>query len=420
MAIVERPARRLAGAAEADMRLYDPARHEPLAPEAWSEARARTAIAAIVDDAEAAYTPKGLWPIHPLDVSEERPPDCMKPIYHGAGGVIWTLRHLQGVGAVRLRRDYGPTAARLIDRNRDDLARHPGVAAYMGGEQPAFLVGEAGLRLLEWSIAPTQAGADALAEAVASRIGDVRGLAWGGAGAMLAATFMHEWTGEPRWGDLFCEHFDALWAAWTRDTETMGWLWDQSLYGVTEKRLGALHGFAGNAIAIIKGRPLVGPARYAKAIALIVATALATARLEPDGCNWPHAAGAEPLRLQHCIGAPGMVTALAEIPGRVLDELLNAAGELIWRAGPPVKLPSLCHGAPGNGYAFLKLYARTGDVVWLARARAFAMHAIGQADRALAQHGQRKYSLWTGDLGVALLLWACIAADARFPTIDIF
>jgi hypothetical protein len=56
----------------------------------------------------------------------------------------------------------------------------------------------------------------------------------------------------------------------------------------------------------------------------------------------------------------------------------------------------------------------------LERARAFAMQGIGQAERALAHYGQRKFSLWTGDLGLACLLSDCIAATARFPMLDVF
>jgi DUF1680 family protein len=100
--------------------------------------------------------------------------------------------------------------------------------------------------------------------------------------------------------------------------------------------------------------------------------------------------------------------------------MLQQAGELVWATGPPVKMPSLCHGAAGSGYAFLKLYARTRDDRWLDRARRFAMHAIDQCDRALREYGQRKYSLWTGDLGLAIYLWDCSRATAKFPTLDVF
>jgi len=56
---------------------------------------------------------------------------------------------------------------------------------------------------------------------------------------------------------------------------------------------------------------------------------------------------------------------------------------------------------------------------WLERATAFAMHAIAQSDAEATSLGQRRYSLWTGDLGLACYLWECSGATARFPTVDI-
>jgi hypothetical protein len=47
-------------------------------------------------------------------------------------------------------------------------------------------------------------------------------------------------------------------------------------------------------------------------------------------------------------------------------------------------------------------------------------HAIEQCDRAAATYGQRRYSLWTGDPGVALLLQGCRRADDAHPTLDVF
>jgi hypothetical protein len=76
--------------------------------------------------------------------------------------------------------------------------------------------------------------------------------------------------------------------------------------------------------------------------------------------------------------------------------------------------------ASGNGYAFLKLFARTRDEKWLARARAFAMHGIGQVDADAARYGQLRYSLWTGGPGFAIYLWDCIRGAAAFPTLDVF
>src|SRR5262249_30406405 len=145
-----------------------------------------------------------------------------------------------------------------------------------------------------------------------------------------------------------------------------------------------------------------------------------------DHCaNWPqsvgkHRPGRTAMLVQHCHGAPGIVNCFAEFPDSVIDDLLIAAGEMTWRAGPLRKDPGLCHGTAGNGYAFLELFRRTGDARWLDRARRFAMHAIEQHERHAKSYCQRRYTLWTGDLGLAIYLWNCITARDRFPTLDSF
>ena len=100
---------------------------------------------------------------------------------------------------------------------------------------------------------------------------------------------------------------------------------------------------------------------------------------------------------------------------------LQAIGDLFPEkyGGPLTKGASLCHGTAGNGYAFLKLFARTGNPLWLERARAFAMVAVEQVEAARAALGRGRYSLWTGDIGTALYLRACLVEDATFPTIDV-
>lgn len=155
--------------------------------------------------------------------------------------------------------------------------------------------------------------------------------------------------------------------------------------------------------------------------------ALARRGAAPDGrpvLNWPGfrntaQQGARPLLAQDCHGAPGVVVRLAGAPHTpTWNALLEAAAELVWQAGPLVKGPGLCHGTAGNGFALLKLWRRSGDAMWLARARVFAMHAVAQVEAAAQRYGQGRHSLWTGDPGVALYLWRCLHADDRFPTLD--
>jgi DUF1680 family protein len=88
--------------------------------------------------------------------------------------------------------------------------------------------------------------------------------------------------------------------------------------------------------------------------------------------------------------------------------------------GPLAKGFNLCHGTGGNGYAFLKLYRRTTDPAWLERARAFAMTSIAQCRETREELGRGRYTLWTGDIGLAIYLWDCLTGAPRFPTVDIF
>jgi hypothetical protein len=115
-----------------------------------------------------------------------------------------------------------------------------------------------------------------------------------------------------------------------------------------------------------------------------------------------------------------MVACLAAIaPGDDEHErLLIAGGELTWRSGPLAKGANLCHGTAGNGLAFLKLFHRTGDELWLDRARAFAMHAIEQVKHERRSVGRGRYSLWTGDPGTALYLALCLDGEASLPSFD--
>ena len=117
-----------------------------------------------------------------------------------------------------------------------------------------------------------------------------------------------------------------------------------------------------------------------------------------------------------------MVTAFADAPftSPELEDLLREGGNFTWAAGPLAKGSNLCHGTGGNGYAFLKLYRRTSDPMWLERARSFAMTAIVQYRETRDQLGRGRYSLWTGDIGLAVYLWDCLTAEPKFPTIDVF
>jgi hypothetical protein len=117
------------------------------------------------------------------------------------------------------------------------------------------------------------------------------------------------------------------------------------------------------------------------------------------------------------------VTTFADAPfaSPELDELLLDAGRFTWAAGPLAKGSSLCHGTGGNGHAFLKLYRRARDPVWLGRARQFAMTAIVQIRGARAVVG-RGGGIRFGPSMSALqsTFGTASPGEPRFPTVDVF
>jgi len=241
-------------------------------------------------------------------------------------------------------------------------------------------------------------------------------LMWGSPGTILAAQVMYERTGDERWAAAWRESADRLWQEW-RDE-----VWLQDLYGKAGHILGPIHGFVGNVHALARGE-LLEEQRRSELERRAVAVATKYAQRDEGLAQWPPALeprGARAIKTQWCHGAPGIVASLAPIAphDEEFTELLVAGGELVWRAGPLVKGPGLCHGTAGNGYAFLKLFERNGDELWLDRARTFAMHAGAQVERTRSRYGRGRYSLWTGDVGTALFLWSCISEDAAMPTLD--
>lgn len=404
--------------------LYGPERHEPLADDAWNEAAARAAIQRWVDSALTDFDPARGWRAHPRE--DGGPPgEPLAELYGGAGGAIWALEHLAEAGAVDKRWDFRRFAAGLAAQQIAALAdAQHGTAS--------FLLGESGLRLLEWKLTRDAEVAQRLFEVIEGNLHNpVREALWGSSGSVLAAIAMAKATGEARWATLVQRAVQGQWDEMEPIDAAGGtWGWVQNLYGRVETLIGAAHGFVGNVYPAVRGAAFITPeqrdAFAARALAFLQATALR----DGDCVNWwprvpPYSPSNKPPLVQDCHGAAGIVCRLAPLPrslpdAEAWDLLLLQAGELTWRAGPPAKGVAFCHGTAGNAHAFLHLFARTGDGRWLARARAFAMHGIRQVEQDRATHGQGRHTLWTGDLGMACVLWDCVRGQARFPTLDCF
>lgn len=401
--------------------LFDPARHVPVSARPWDPGAARAAIGEIVADAVAAFDPEALWRSHP---QEDGMPDGITGLYVGASGMLWALEFLRSEGAADHSFDVAAQLPALLTRNRAQL----GVMLpmfQMEANRASWLFGELPILLMMTRAKVGEDPADDLHAKITGALElPILELMWGAAGAMLASVFASEITGEARWRALF-EAMAARMLAEIEETP-QGPLWTQAMPRRTARFLGPVHGYAGNIAALLAGWDWLTDAQQDRVREVVPATLAGRALHGPEGVNWPPVAEgdarlAAPL-VQYCHGAAGMVTALADprIASPELTELLKGGGELTWRAGPLAKGSNLCHGTGGNGFAFLKLHALTGEEIWRDRALAFAMTAIEQCRATRAEVGRGRYTLWTGDIGLAAYLHECLRGSARFPTIDAF
>lgn len=393
--------------------LYRPEAFETLTRERWVGPRIRDGIGEIVSDTEGSFRGHTrFWRADDWDRWQGTSP--MKNLYVGTAGTLWALDELRRRGYADTNLDLGALAHRNVELFRERPDFMP--ITLPEPKESSLLCGETGILLAALRIAPSRTLADVLYERVRANVAnDAEEVMWGTPGTVLAARLMHRWTRDERWREAARESAAALWSRRGDDG-----LWTQRLYRQELKSLTPPHGLVGNVQVLLPHLDLRSRRRLERESAAVLAR---TAVVEGGLANWPPRdrptlPGPDgQIRVQWCAGAPGIVIAAADY----LDgELLLAGAGLVWRAGPPSleKGSSICHGTAGNGYAFLKAFARTGDERWLARARRFAVHALGQVRRARAERGRGRYSLFTGDLGVALFLAACLDASSAFPVLD--
>jgi Lanthionine synthetase C-like protein len=269
------------------------------------------------------------------------------------------------------------------------------------GEGPGFADGEVGIALVTLDRERFRAAAPACIEDPWNE------LLFGAAGALVAARLLGD-------DSVARAAIGRLWSTWSFDSSVRACIWTQEYDDRRQRMLGFAHGLAGNAYALLRAAPLQSREHQTELLQRVVETLERTALRDGGLVNWLPGVDSRPdqVRVQWCHGAPGIICALAGAPPqRSLDALLLAAGELVWESGPVRGDRGLCHGTAGNGWAFLKLHRRTRDRKWLERARRFAMHALEQQS---TEHG-----LWSGALGTALFLRACVEVDDRWPLLDV-
>ncbi|EQC47560.1 LanC-like protein [Bacteriovorax sp. Seq25_V] len=372
--------------------IYNPERHEELINIDWDENKVIDCIESIFEDTQKNF-----------DSIEK------KTMYFGKAGALFGLLEISKF----LDKPLALDSKNAISEIYKSYIENPDTESVV----PSLYLGEVGILLVEYLVNPSETLEDKIFQLVKSNIENPTLEAlWAAPGTMIAASWFCNKTKKNEWKELFVENTEFLISKLKEEREE-DLIWQQDLYGKKVRYTGAGHGYFGNMFGILKNIELLKPddKEYILSHIKMVLDKLA---IEEDGAvNWapvfPKNPEIKPLS-QWCHGAPGIVNSLKLFPKHdtVVEDLLVKAGELIWRAGPLTKGIGICHGTDGNGFSFLQLYKRTGNEIWLDRARKFAMHCLPQR--------KNEYTLFTGDVGLALYLIACLEKTDNFPFLDDF
>jgi hypothetical protein len=386
--------------------LYRPEEFDALIDESWEDGRVRAAIGRIVADVDRGYRRRPLWPA--LPDAPVRPGRPEPTLYGGAPGVVWALDALERRGHAESTLDLAVVATEALEAWRAEPVVFPSYAD-LPQRESSLLAGEAGVLFVAWLLTGRRELADGLHARVLANVDadEIDDLMWGTAGTLVLALEMLARTREERWREACRESAEALLARRGVDG-----LWTQRRFK-DSRYLGPVHGLVGNVHALLPALEGRRPMRLKLETNDVLSR---WAVRDGNLANWPpeaegqleHARTGE-IRLQWCHGAPGIVTTCAHW----LDEqLLLGGAELTWRAGAhgERKGAGICHGTAGNGYALLATFERTGDELWLDRARRFAVHALAQAEKE-----PPAYSLWVGAIGAAIFASDCLDARSRYP-----
>ena len=387
--------------------IFDQDRHEPLLEATWNENLINEVIKDIFERTVSKYTEGDFWPTDPKEDSEA---SSNKSIYFGAAGALWALSNISNY----LKTPLPLNKVKIINNIHTKYLESPDTKNVV----PSFFLGEVGILLVKYKYDPSQETEDRLYKLIKENIENKTLEAlWGAPGTMLGASLMYDWLDDKKWANLFVDNARFLIDELKKSIEKDEVIWTQNMYKNKVKFVGAGHGYFGNIFGILKKLDLLSKNDQDFVLSHVSHTTVQLAMVEAGLVNWPAILKSEKMTklpiLQWCHGSPGVITSLESFPknqDEKIEQLLVGAGELVWKAGPLKKGIALCHGTDGNGYAFLQLYKRTNDSKWLDRARQFAMHAIEQRNG--------RFTLFTGELGLAMYLISCIESDSKFPMLD--
>lgn len=340
-------------------------------------------------------------------------------LYNGELGALWGYHYLCKQLGVQPKIDLEKQCAELEQ-------------GFLSNSTPNYetglFFGLSGILLFRYLINPSNRIADQIFQLTLQHARLISNeLFWGESACALCCLHMYRLSQEARWLDLYQEICASMIYKLEPAPDGQHKIWKQFLDGVSVYHLGAAHGYAGNAHAILASQSLLPdfPARdefFANTVDVLAHT-----RLNSDTCcNWAQSIGTpRPHRtaklVQWCHGAPGIVTSLAGYQSHdpAFERMLEQAANMTWQAGPLSKsVGGICHGTAGNGYAFLFMYRRTGDAMWLDKAQQFCDSAIASSLKTHEKVGQFKHRYWVGDIGTAVFAADCALKNTGILTLD--
>ncbi len=347
--------------------LYEPEAFDSLTDRVWDEGWVRSEIERIVADADSAYDPEELWPAEEWDSWQT--PTPLKALYVGAAGVVWALAALERRGQAQSRLDLSQVARRVHEawRAEPDYMRgielpSPARAGFLcrrGGHPHRRLAAGTGRRARGHAL---RAGHRERRE---RRQRDHVGLAGHDAGrARDARVDGRRAVGERVAG----ERRRAPAAARGRRA-----LDDPPLRRDVSRPRTALTASSATSSRCASGSRTQRERRWN-----------GTRRQ-----RWharPLSRTGSPTGVRHCSGVRELLGSSSRRPTtwtRSCCLRLQSSSGRRDRTATRRAMASAT-ARPGNGYALLKTFERTGDERWLQRARRFAVHALEQAERLAA------------------------------------
>ncbi len=393
--------------------LFNIERHEKLRVKNYNNDDINVFCSELIDETIKRFHEETLWPIHKLDLEkdEEAKEYGFKDLYFGSSGILWLMHQLNQ------KINYKEVINRSLELylcQRSDEERK---------EASSLFFGEVGIRLMKNKFDPSLENTSKLYDLIHTHIDNpFNEVLYGNQGTLIAAFEMLKSTKDDRFKQLFQETKDAIFKSWKWNDDFKCFLWAQN-FGEELTFIGAAHGTFGNIQALMYCKDLLSSDEVNlinnRTKELLIELSLCS----NDGdVNWRARVDSEKTPLLHwCHGSPGIICSVSHFLPRdkEVDELLLRAGETIWKAGPLKKGTSLCHGTSGNSFAFLKLYERFKDEIWIERASKFLAHSIEQSKEMRKEFGDYRYSLWTGDLGIVWLNHCLKRNHASLPILDI-